>query len=57
MTEIKEFTMQDVAKHNTKNDLYLVVHEKVYDCTRFLDEHPYVYFRDFVPAITLMVAC
>ncbi|KAF5012554.1 hypothetical protein FDECE_1378 [Fusarium decemcellulare] len=40
MAEIQEFTMQDVAEHNTKNDMYLVVHEKVYDCTKFLDEHP-----------------
>lgn len=32
--------MQDVAEHNTKNDMYMVVHEKVYDCTKFLDEHP-----------------
>ncbi|KAF3358659.1 Transport protein particle subunit trs23 [Verticillium dahliae VDG1] len=35
-----EFTFQDVAEHNTKNDLYMVVHDKVYDCTKFVDEHP-----------------
>ncbi|KAJ4133272.1 hypothetical protein NW754_016081 [Fusarium falciforme] len=40
MAQVQEFTMQDVAEHNTKNDMYLVVHEKVYDCTKFLDEHP-----------------
>ena len=34
--------MQDVAEHNTSSDIYMVVHDKVYDCTKFLDEHPYV---------------
>ncbi|KAI6784486.1 putative cytochrome b5 [Emericellopsis cladophorae] len=36
----KEFTYQDVAEHNTKKDMYLVVHDKVYDCGKFVDEHP-----------------
>ncbi|CEI60807.1 hypothetical protein FVEN_g2534 [Fusarium venenatum] len=40
MSATKEFTMQDVAEHNTSKDIYMVVHEKVYDCTKFLDEHP-----------------
>lgn len=35
-----ELTYQDVAEHNTKNDCYLVIHDKVYDCTKFVDEHP-----------------
>ena len=25
-------------------DLYMVVHDKVYDCSSFVDEHPYVFF-------------
>ncbi|POR35170.1 Putative cytochrome b5 [Tolypocladium paradoxum] len=36
----KEFTYQDVAEHNTKKDIYVVIHDKVYDCTQFVDEHP-----------------
>ncbi|KAF4494069.1 cytochrome b5 [Fusarium agapanthi] len=40
MSAKKEFTMQDVAEHNTSSDIYMVVHDKVYDCTKFLDEHP-----------------
>jgi cytochrome b involved in lipid metabolism len=40
MAEVKEYTYQDVAEHNTKKDLFLVVHDKVYDCTKFIDEHP-----------------
>jgi hypothetical protein len=43
MSATKEFTMQDVAEHNTSSDIYMVVHDKVYDCTKFLDEHPYVF--------------
>ncbi|CEJ91113.1 Putative Cytochrome b5 [[Torrubiella] hemipterigena] len=39
-TPIKEFTYQDVAEHNTKKDVYVVIHDKVYDCTQFIDEHP-----------------
>jgi cytochrome b involved in lipid metabolism len=35
-----EFTYQDVAEHNTKKDLYIVIHDKVYDITKFVDEHP-----------------
>ncbi|KAL4895063.1 cytochrome b5-like heme/steroid binding domain-containing protein [Aspergillus ambiguus] len=36
----KEFTLSQVAGHNTKKDLYMVVHDKVYDCSSFVDEHP-----------------
>jgi hypothetical protein len=43
MAEIKELTFSEIAEHNTKKDLYLIVHDKVYDCTSFVDEHPYVF--------------
>ncbi|KAH8203652.1 hypothetical protein TruAng_002182 [Truncatella angustata] len=36
----KEYTYQDVAEHNTKKDLFMVIHDKVYDATKFVDEHP-----------------
>lgn len=42
MSDTKEFTYSDVSEHATKKDLYIVVHDKVYDCTSFVDEHPYV---------------
>ncbi|GKT46561.1 putative cytochrome b5 [Colletotrichum spaethianum] len=35
-----ELTYQDVAEHNTKKDIYMVIHDKIYDCTKFVDEHP-----------------
>ncbi|KAE8354694.1 cytochrome b5-like heme/steroid binding domain-containing protein [Aspergillus coremiiformis] len=40
MSETKELTFQEVSSHNTKKDLYMVVHDKVYDCSSFVDEHP-----------------
>jgi len=40
MASTQEFTYQDVAEHNTKKDLYLVIHDVVYDATKFVDEHP-----------------
>ncbi|KAK3115320.1 hypothetical protein LTR53_005447 [Teratosphaeriaceae sp. CCFEE 6253] len=40
MSETKELTYSDVAEHTSKKDLYLVVHDKVYNCSSFVDEHP-----------------
>ena len=38
----KEFTYSDVSEHTTKKDLFLVVHDKVYNASSFVDEHPWV---------------
>ena len=35
-----EYTMEEVAKHNTKEDLWIVVKGVVLDVTNWLDEHP-----------------
>ncbi|KKK21614.1 hypothetical protein P175DRAFT_0427176 [Aspergillus ochraceoroseus IBT 24754] len=40
MAADKELTFKEVAAHKTKKDLYLIVHDKVYDCSSFVDEHP-----------------
>ncbi|KAJ5928963.1 cytochrome b5 [Penicillium verhagenii] len=40
MSATQEFTLKEVEAHNTKKDLYMVIHDKVYDCTSFVDEHP-----------------
>ncbi|PSK54725.1 cytochrome b5-like protein 1 [Elsinoe australis] len=40
MSDTKELTYSDVAEHNTKKDLYVVVHDKVYNASSFVDEHP-----------------
>jgi len=36
----KVFTMAEVEKHNTKEDVWIVVKNRVYDCTEYLDLHP-----------------
>jgi flavocytochrome c len=36
----KEFTMEEVKKHNKKDDLWIVVKGVVLDVTNWLDEHP-----------------
>lgn len=42
MSDTKEFTYSDVSEHTSKKDLYLVIHDKVYNSSSFVDEHPYV---------------
>lgn len=34
------FTRAMVAKHSSHGDAWVIVHNKVYDCSAFLDEHP-----------------
>ncbi|GAB7354004.1 hypothetical protein MBLNU459_g4595t1 [Dothideomycetes sp. NU459] len=36
----KEFTYSDVSEHATKKDVYMVIHDKVYNASSFVDEHP-----------------
>ncbi|KAI9318252.1 cytochrome b5-like heme/steroid binding domain-containing protein [Dichotomocladium elegans] len=40
MSEVKLFSYEEIAKHNKVEDLWMVIHNKVYDITRFVDEHP-----------------
>ncbi|TKA27373.1 putative cytochrome b5 [Salinomyces thailandicus] len=37
----KQFTYSDVSEHTGKKDLYLVIHDKVYNSSSFIDEHPH----------------
>jgi len=37
---VKEFRLSEVKAHNDAKSCYLVVHNKVYDVTKFLEEHP-----------------
>lgn len=38
----EELTYAQVAEHNSKKDVYVVIHDKVYNASSFVDEHPYV---------------
>ncbi|KAJ3034424.1 hypothetical protein HDV00_005044 [Rhizophlyctis rosea] len=40
MAEVKLYEWSEIAQHNTRNDLWMVIEDKVYDVTKFLDEHP-----------------
>ncbi|KAL7276913.1 hypothetical protein RUND412_000105 [Rhizina undulata] len=39
-SELKEYTYEDVKAHNAKKDLWMVLHDKVYAISSFIDEHP-----------------
>ncbi|ORX50111.1 cytochrome b5 [Hesseltinella vesiculosa] len=36
----KVYSFEDVKAHQTKGDLWVVIHNKVYDITEFVLEHP-----------------
>jgi len=36
----QQYTAAEVRAHNTKGKPWLTIHDKVYDVTKFLDEHP-----------------
>ena len=36
----KKFAMSEIEKHDTKEDCWIVVKDKVYDATKYLDDHP-----------------
>lgn len=39
-TELKVYTIEEVKKHCSTDDLWLVYNGQVYDVTQYLDEHP-----------------
>jgi len=40
MSELKTYRLTEVAEHNSKKSAFLLIHDKVYDVTKFLEEHP-----------------
>jgi len=36
----KRYTRAEVASHNTSKSSWIIIHNKIYDVTKFLDEHP-----------------
>ncbi|KAJ5930793.1 hypothetical protein N7466_006286 [Penicillium verhagenii] len=39
-TELPEYTLKEVATHNTKGDTWIVIHGQVFDITEYLQDHP-----------------
>eukprot|EP00301_Raphidiophrys_heterophryoidea_P011592 c17733_g1_i1.p1 GENE.c17733_g1_i1~~c17733_g1_i1.p1 ORF type:complete len:531 (+),score=158.27 c17733_g1_i1:43-1593(+) len=39
-TKLKEFTVEEVARHNLENDCWIIVDNKVFDVTKFASLHP-----------------
>uniref|UniRef100_A0A1A9USY8 Cytochrome b5 n=1 Tax=Glossina austeni TaxID=7395 RepID=A0A1A9USY8_GLOAU len=37
---VKQISLAEVKEHNTATDLWVVIDHKVYDLTKFRDEHP-----------------
>lgn len=39
-TSVKLYSLADVAKHNTNQSAWIIIHNNIYDLTGFLNEHP-----------------
>ncbi|XP_037611318.1 cytochrome b5 isoform X2 [Sebastes umbrosus] len=37
---VKYYTLEEIREHNMSSDTWLIIHDKVYDVTGFLEEHP-----------------
>ncbi|CAI5454440.1 unnamed protein product [Caenorhabditis angaria] len=40
MAELQQISLREVSEHNTNKSAWMVIGNKVYDVTKFLDEHP-----------------
>mmetsp|Transcript_20965 Transcript_20965/g.30209 ORF Transcript_20965/g.30209 Transcript_20965/m.30209 type:complete len:879 (+) Transcript_20965:117-2753(+) len=36
----RTYTMAEIEKHNTEEDVWIIVNDRVYDCTEYLELHP-----------------
>ena len=39
-TSVTYYRLEEVAKHNSMKEIWLVIHRRVYDITHFLNKHP-----------------
>ncbi|XP_044149292.1 cytochrome b5 [Bufo gargarizans] len=38
--DVKYYTLEEIQKHNNSKSTWIILHHKVYDVTKFLEEHP-----------------
>ncbi|XP_031639588.1 cytochrome b5 [Contarinia nasturtii] len=39
-TTVKTYSLAEIAKHNSNQTTWIVIHNNIYDVTKFLNEHP-----------------
>ncbi|XP_030620867.1 cytochrome b5 type B [Chanos chanos] len=39
-SNVRYYTLEEIQAHNMSKDTWLIIHDKVYDITSFLEEHP-----------------
>ncbi|MBN3270811.1 CYB5 protein, partial [Polyodon spathula] len=37
---VKYYTLEEINRHSSSKDVWIIIHDKVYDITSFLEEHP-----------------
>ena len=37
---MKEYTLEEIAKHNKREDAWVIIEGGVYDLTEYVDDHP-----------------
>lgn len=37
---LRQITLEELNAHNTAKELWMAIHDKVYDVTKFIEEHP-----------------
>jgi len=38
--QLNTYTLEEVAQHNEKKSVWVLIHDNIYDVTKFLEEHP-----------------